>query len=58
MQMGVTKTADGDEWFTSDGAFHPRQKWQGHWVGNNNYGSVVTTVGTLDNPLGTGNPQG
>ncbi|HEY6369537.1 MAG TPA: hypothetical protein VIX37_03090 [Candidatus Sulfotelmatobacter sp.] len=57
MQMGVIKTADGYEWFTSDGAFHPRQKWQGHWVGNNNYGSVVTTVGTLDNPLGTGNPQ-
>src|SRR5580700_12324252 len=56
-QMGVIKTADGYEWFTSDGAFHPRQLWQGHWVGNNNYGSVVTTVGTLDNPLGTGKPQ-
>src|SRR5277367_4648992 len=23
-QMGVIKTADGYEWFTSDGAFHPR----------------------------------
>lgn len=57
MQMGVIKTAAGYEFFTSDGAFHPRQLWQGHWVGNNNYGSVVTTVGTLDNPLGTGNPQ-
>jgi hypothetical protein len=56
-QMGVIKTANGYEFFTSDGAFHPRQLWQGHWVGNNNYGSVVTTVGTLDNPLGTGNPQ-
>ena len=56
-QMGVIKTAAGYEFFTSDGAFHPRQLWQGHWVGNNNYGSVVTTVGTLDNPLGTGNPQ-
>jgi hypothetical protein len=56
-QMGVIKTADGYEWFTSDGAFHPRQIWQGQWVGNNNYGSVTTTVGTLDNPLGTGNPQ-
>ena len=56
-QMGVIKTAAGYEFFTSDGAFHPRQRWQGHEVGNNNYGSVVTTVGTLDNPLGTGNPQ-
>jgi hypothetical protein len=56
-QMGVIKTADGYEWFTSDGAFHPRQIWQGQWVGNNNYGSVTTTVGTLDNPLGTGNPH-
>jgi hypothetical protein len=56
-QMGVIKTADGYEWFTSDGAYHPRQMWEGHWVGNNNYGSVVTTVGTLDNPLGTGIPH-
>ena len=56
-QMGVIKTADGYEWFTSDGAFHPRQIWQRQWVGNNNYGSVTTTVGTLDNPLGTGAPQ-
>ena len=56
-QMGVIKTDTGYEFFTSDGAFHPRQFWHGHWVGNNNYGSVVTTVGTLDNPLGTGNPQ-
>ncbi len=56
-QMGVIKTADGYEFFTSDGAFHPRQIWEGQWVGNNNYGSVVTTVGTLDNPLGTGIPR-
>ena len=56
-QIGVIKTADGYEWFTSDGAFHPRQIWQGQWVGNNKYGSVVTTVGTLDNPLGTGIPH-
>jgi hypothetical protein len=55
--MGVVKTGDNYEFFTSDGAFHPRQIWQGHWVGNNKYGSVVTTVGTLDNPLGTGNPH-
>lgn len=56
-QMGVIKTTSGYEWFTSDGAFHPRQNWQGNWVGNNNYGSVVTTLGTLDNPLGTGIPR-
>jgi ParE-like toxin of type II ParDE toxin-antitoxin system len=51
-QMGVIKTVDGYEWFTSDGAYHPRQIWQGHWVGSNNYGSVTMTVGTLDNSLG------
>jgi hypothetical protein len=56
-QMGVIKTANGYEFFASDGAFHPEQMWQGSLVGNNNYGSVVTTVGTLDNPLGTGDPQ-
>src|ERR1700723_2065812 len=56
-QMGVIKTADGYAFFTSDGAFHPRQIWEGQWVGNNNYGSVTTTLGTLDNPLGTGAPQ-
>jgi hypothetical protein len=31
--------------------------WHGYWVGNNKSGSVVTTVGTLDNPLGTGDPR-
>src|SRR5579863_6966270 len=56
-QMGVVKTANGYEWFTSDGAFHPRQIWHGEWVGSNKYGSVTMTVGTLDNPLGTANPQ-
>ena len=55
--MGVIKTADGYEFFGSDGGFHARQMWQGHWVGNNKWGSVVTTAGTLDNPLGTGDPQ-
>lgn len=56
-QMGVIKTPDGYEWFTSDGAFHPRQLWQGQWVGSNTYGSVTMTLGTLDNPLGTGVPH-
>lgn len=55
--MGIIKTASGYEFFASDGGAHYRQMWQGHWVGNNKSGSVVTTVGTLDNPLGSGDPQ-
>ena len=55
--MGVIKTANGYEFFASDGGGHNRQLWQGHYVGNNKYGSVVTTVGTLDNPLGSADPQ-
>jgi hypothetical protein len=55
--MGVIKTATGYEFFGSDGGLHARQMWQGHWVGNNKWGSVVTTFGTLDNPLGTAPPQ-
>jgi hypothetical protein len=56
-QMGVIKTSAEYEFSTSDVAFHPRQVWHGEWVGNNNYGSVTATVGTLDNQLGTGNPH-
>jgi hypothetical protein len=55
--LGVIKTADGYEFFASDGGYHSRQMWQGHWVGNNKGGSVVTTAGTLGNPLGSGAPQ-
>jgi hypothetical protein len=55
--MGIIKTATGYEFFGSDGGQHLRQMWQGHWVGNNKWGSVVTTVGTLDDPLGSGDPQ-
>jgi hypothetical protein len=55
--MGIIKTSNGYEFFASDGGLHSRQMWQGHWVGNNKYGSVVTTAGTLDNPLGSGEPQ-
>jgi hypothetical protein len=55
--MGIIKTNDGYEFFASDGGLHNRQTWQGHVVGNDKYGSVVTTAGTLDDPLGTGNPQ-
>jgi len=55
--LGVIKTENGYKFFGSDGGDHTRQMWQGHWVGNNKAGSIVTTVGTLDNPLGTGDPQ-
>ncbi|MGD0759750.1 MAG: hypothetical protein ABR921_12660 [Candidatus Sulfotelmatobacter sp.] len=55
--MGVIKTGSGYEFFASDGGAHYRQMWNGHWVGNNKSGSVVTTVGTLDNPLGSGDPE-
>jgi hypothetical protein len=55
--MGVIKTASGYEFFASDGGYHARQMWQGHWVGTNKAGSVVTTAGTLGNPLGSGDPQ-
>ena len=55
--MGIIKTSNGYEFFASDGGAHYRQMWNGHWVGNNKSGSVVTTVGTLDNPLGTGDPE-
>ena len=55
--MGILKTTNGYEFFASDGGSHSRQMWHGHWVGNNKSGSVVTTLGTLDNPLGSGDPQ-
>jgi hypothetical protein len=55
--LGIIKTASGYEFFGSDGGHHGRQMWQGQWVGNNKWGSFTTTAGTLDNPLGTGNPQ-
>jgi hypothetical protein len=55
--MGVIKTVGGFEFFASDGGYHSRQMWYGHWVGNNKGGSVVTTAGTLANPLGSGDPQ-
>jgi hypothetical protein len=55
--MGVIKTDEGYEFFASDGGQHSRQLWRGDWVGNDKSGSVVTTMGTLNNPLGTGTPQ-
>src|ERR1700678_1500086 len=55
--LGIIKTTSGYEFFGSDGGAHNRQMWQGHWVGNNKSGSFTTTVGTLDNPLGSDNPE-
>ena len=55
--LGIVKTSGGYEFFASDGGVHSRQMWDRHWVGNGKSGSVVTTSGTLDNPLGSGNPE-
>lgn len=55
-QLNALKTDDGYFFFSIDAALHPRMLWHGHWVGNNNSGSVVRTVGTLDNPLGSAPP--
>src|SRR5271165_1264451 len=54
--LGVVKLDGGYAFFGSDGAMHSRQFWQGHWYGNNKYGSITRTLGTLDNPLGTAPP--
>jgi hypothetical protein len=54
--IGVIKTDDGYEFFASDGGLHSRQFWQGHWYGNNKYGSATRTLGTLGNPLGSTPP--
>jgi len=55
--LGIIKTASGYEFFGSDGGYHGRQVWQGQEVGNDKYGSIVTSFGTLDDPLGTVAPQ-
>jgi hypothetical protein len=54
-ELGVIKTEQGYAFFGSDGAFHARQYWEGE-QGNNKYGSVTRTLGTLDNPLGSAPP--
>lgn len=51
--LGVLKTEKGYVFFGSDGGTHARQFWQGRWYGNNKYGSITRTLGTLDNPLGS-----
>jgi hypothetical protein len=54
--LGVIKTEQGYTFFGSDGGLHSRQEWHGKWYGNDKYGSVTRTIGTLDNPLGSGPP--
>jgi hypothetical protein len=54
--IGVLKTATGYEFFGSDGGLHSHQLWRGEAFGNNKYGSITRTFGTLDNLLGTDPP--
>jgi hypothetical protein len=54
--LGIVKVGSAYTFFGSDGGLHARQLWNGHPVGNGKYGSITTTSGTLDNPLGTGAP--
>ena len=46
-EFGVFRTDAGYTFFASDG---------GHHDGNNKYGSVTRTLGTLDNPVGAASP--
>ncbi len=55
-QLSVLKTDGGYMFFSIDAGLHNRQLWHGQMVGNNNSGSVVRTLGTLDNPLGSAPP--
>ncbi len=55
--MGVVATSSGMQFFASDGGNHLRQMFGGQEGGNNKAGSIVTTIGTLDNPLGHAAPQ-
>jgi uncharacterized repeat protein (TIGR03803 family) len=55
-QLVALKTDDGYMFFSIDAGLHARQFWRGHMVGNNNSGSVVRTIGTLDDPLGSAPP--
>jgi hypothetical protein len=54
--FGVIRSGSDYVFFSSDGGEHLRQNWRGRVYGNNNYGSVTRTVGTLDNPLGSAAP--
>jgi hypothetical protein len=51
--IGVVRTQAGVQFFASDGGNHLRQTYQGHPAGNNKGGSITTSTGTLNDPLGT-----
>ena len=55
-ELGVIKDDCGYVFFGSDGGFHAKQIWGGEPFGNDKFGSITRTVGTLDNPLGTEPP--
>jgi len=55
-ELGVIKTAQGYMFFGSDGGYHARQYWEDIREGNNKYGSVTRTLGSLENPLGSEPP--
>ena len=55
-ELGVVKGDGGYLFFGSDGGFHQRQMWEGEYFGNDKFGSVTRTIGTLDNVLGTEPP--
>ena len=55
-QIAALKTDSGYMFFSIDAGLHKRQLWHGRWVGNNNSGSVVRSIGTLDNPLDSAPP--
>lgn len=55
-ELGVVRADRDYLFFGSDGGYHARQLWEGQYFGNNKYGSITRTIGTLDNPLGTEPP--
>ena len=55
-ELGVIKADGGYVFFGSDGGYHARQFWEGRYYGNNKYGSITRTIGTLENPVGTEPP--
>jgi hypothetical protein len=54
--INALKINGGYMFFSIDAGTHNRQLWHGHSYGNNNSGSVVRTIGALDDPLGTAPP--
>ncbi len=55
-EFGIIRNGSTYTFFASDGAYHARQNFEGVEEGNNKYGSITRTIGTLDHPLGTEPP--